>query len=191
MKARNYDQWRGTVLQRDNYMCIDCGTTKNLIAHHIKPQEKFKELRLEIDNGLTLCSQCHAKHHKQSYWENISAASLAGKIGSWANVIIRRANSLAITKGSILSQQDKQNLLARPPVRHWHKAHNYLSIPKNLRFYWPPNLLEAGYSGELEIREGACTLVIPKPSTSNKDIAKDLKLLSQQFEHKAEITERG
>lgn len=64
-----------------------------------------------------------------------------------------------------------------------------IKIPgsKPYRVYWPENLQKDGYTGELEIHEGVCSLVIPKPSASNKDVAKDLKLLSQQFEHKAEM----
>ena len=67
-----------------------------------------------------------------------------------------------------------------------------INIPdsKPFRVYWPENLQKDGYTGELEIHEGVCSLVIPKPGAANKDVAKDLKLLSQQFEHKAEITER-
>ena len=67
-----------------------------------------------------------------------------------------------------------------------------INIPesKPARIYWPENLQKDGYKEELEIHEGVCSLVIPKPGASDKDVAKDLKLLSQQFEHKAEITER-
>lgn len=64
-----------------------------------------------------------------------------------------------------------------------------INIPESKppRVYWPENLQKDNYTGELEIHEGVCSLVIPKPSASNKDVAKDLKLLSQQFEHKADM----
>lgn len=62
-----YRLWREAVFERDNYTCIWCGAksgngkTVVLNADHIKPFSKFPELRLEIDNGRTLCVDCHKK----------------------------------------------------------------------------------------------------------------------------------
>ena len=66
-----------------------------------------------------------------------------------------------------------------------------ISIPEKppIRVYWPENLKGDGYSGELDIREGVCTLVIPKPNAKSKDIAKDLELASKEFKNKAEMEE--
>jgi len=63
-----------------------------------------------------------------------------------------------------------------------------VSIPTKppIRVYWPKNL-QNDYSGELDIREGVCTLVIPKPGAKSKDIAKDLELASKEFKNKAEM----
>lgn len=54
-----YKLWRTAVLERDNYTCIWCGATENLHADHIKPFAYFPELRFAIDNGRTLCIDCH------------------------------------------------------------------------------------------------------------------------------------
>jgi len=59
-----YKEWRNAVFIRDNYKCQHCGTGGNLQAHHIKPFAKFKELRTDINNGLSLCKKCHNKHHR-------------------------------------------------------------------------------------------------------------------------------
>lgn len=58
-----YKQWRKAVYERDNYTCVHCGDNKggNLHADHIKPFAYHPELRFEIDNGRTLCSDCHRK----------------------------------------------------------------------------------------------------------------------------------
>jgi hypothetical protein len=58
-----YKLWRQAVFERDNYTCIWCGDSKggNLEADHIKPFALFPELRLAIDNGRTLCKNCHRK----------------------------------------------------------------------------------------------------------------------------------
>jgi|SRR3990167_895331 len=57
-----YKLWRCSVFERDDYRCVLCnhrGTRLN--ADHIKPFAYFPELRFSIDNGRTLCVDCHKK----------------------------------------------------------------------------------------------------------------------------------
>lgn len=63
--SRKYSQWRVEVFKRDNFTCQDCGDDKggNLNAHHIKHWAKYPELRFNIENGKTLCKECHLKLH--------------------------------------------------------------------------------------------------------------------------------
>ena len=55
-------EWAIKVKKRDK-VCVDCGSSKNLQAHHIYHWAKYPELRLNLDNGKTLCGNCHHKEH--------------------------------------------------------------------------------------------------------------------------------
>ena len=60
-KSVEYQRWRKSVFRRDNYTCQNCGDSKggNLQADHIKPRYWYPELTFSIDNGRTLCKDCH------------------------------------------------------------------------------------------------------------------------------------
>lgn len=55
--------WSKTIKKIDNYTCKNCGSKKNLNAHHIMPKNKFPIFSLDLDNGITLCKRCHGELH--------------------------------------------------------------------------------------------------------------------------------
>ena len=68
-KIRNrieYRLWREAVFARDNYTCQKCKEKGiYLHSHHIQNFAEYPELRLAIDNGITLCKKCHWEFHKK------------------------------------------------------------------------------------------------------------------------------
>lgn len=64
-QSMEYKLWRTAVFERDNYTCIWCGEKSKkgksleIQADHIKPFADYPELRFAIDNGRTLCRDCH------------------------------------------------------------------------------------------------------------------------------------
>jgi hypothetical protein len=60
--SEEYRLWRKAVFTRDKYTCRFCGKIGGkLEADHIKPFSLYPELRFAIDNGRTLCKECHEK----------------------------------------------------------------------------------------------------------------------------------
>lgn len=52
--------WRQSVFKRDGFTCQCCRKRgSRLTAHHIKSFAKHKELRCDVQNGVTLCEGCH------------------------------------------------------------------------------------------------------------------------------------
>lgn len=65
-RSLEYKEWRNSVFRRDSYTCVWCGATGGqLHAHHKKPWASFKDLRYDVDNGITLCKACHKEAHRK------------------------------------------------------------------------------------------------------------------------------
>ena len=61
-----YKLWQNSVFDRDDYLCQRCKEKRisKLVAHHIKNFAQYPELRFVIENGITLCKDCHKLFHK-------------------------------------------------------------------------------------------------------------------------------
>jgi len=59
------NQWKRKVKERDNHTCQKCGSKEFLQVHHINNFKDFEEQRTDINNGITLCQECHKAIHKQ------------------------------------------------------------------------------------------------------------------------------
>lgn len=54
-------QWGLDVKTRDSFKCQNCGSEKDLQAHHIVKWKSDENLRFDLDNGITLCRSCHSR----------------------------------------------------------------------------------------------------------------------------------
>ena len=68
-KCRNsfeYKIWDNAVFARDNFTCQKYGTRGgDLHAHHILNFSSYPDLRLDINNGITLSKKAHKEFHKK------------------------------------------------------------------------------------------------------------------------------
>ena len=66
MSDGDFSVWSKMVKERDNYTCQICGDNKGgkLNSHHINAWNAFPEQRFDLDNGVTLCVDCHKEFHK-------------------------------------------------------------------------------------------------------------------------------
>ena len=66
-KTSEYSEWRLKVYSRDNFTCVKCGKkrdSKTMInAHHLESFKTNVEKRYDVNNGVTLCEQCHINFH--------------------------------------------------------------------------------------------------------------------------------
>lgn len=61
----DYKLWRKACFERDNFTCQKTGVSGGeLEVHHINNFSDFPELRLAIDNGITLSKKSHREFHK-------------------------------------------------------------------------------------------------------------------------------
>lgn len=60
-----YTNFVKTVMARDNYTCQCCGkrSTKKMVAHHLNGYNWCIEERVNPNNGITLCENCHMNYH--------------------------------------------------------------------------------------------------------------------------------
>ena len=62
--TRGYKLWRNKVVRRDDCMCQICGNTSSTLeVHHLLSHSRYKHNRRDLNNGITLCIDCHQEFH--------------------------------------------------------------------------------------------------------------------------------
>lgn len=65
-------KWRNKIYERDDYTCQVCRNRGGkLNAHHLNSWDTHHEERFDLNNGITLCEDCHKDFHvKYGYGNN-------------------------------------------------------------------------------------------------------------------------
>lgn len=67
-KSKRYNLWRDSIYSRDNYTCVCCHKRGvPICAHHINSFARFQDMRYDLDNGVTLCENCHSPYSENGF----------------------------------------------------------------------------------------------------------------------------
>ena len=80
MSTTEYKEWRWNIFKRDNFTCQICGIKGGkLRANHIKRFKDYPELRIDINNGITICEGCDLLLvlNREREWESYFNFNLA------------------------------------------------------------------------------------------------------------------
>lgn len=90
-KEKEYEEWRNSILKRDNHICQLCGANENeriLHVHHIIKYSEDETLRTDENNGITLCNICHQQiFNKEKEYEQIFIEILKNPIWKRKEII--------------------------------------------------------------------------------------------------------
>ena len=80
-----YKRWRFDVFEQDDFTCQMCWDARggNLVAHHLLPFSHYPYARHDLNNGITLCRDCHHAWHYTGFSDNELAARREGRTDPW------------------------------------------------------------------------------------------------------------
>jgi hypothetical protein len=58
-------------LSRDNHTCVTCGNKGDLDVHHITNREEMPDGGYVVENGISLCPDCHKKAEDVYFYRDI------------------------------------------------------------------------------------------------------------------------
>jgi hypothetical protein len=72
--------WKKAVVIRDGFNCQICATELVLCVHHIEAYSVKPDLAADVDNGITLCYDCHRNLHTK-YGIQVGRVNLLKELG--------------------------------------------------------------------------------------------------------------
>lgn len=144
MKSQQREIFRQQVFERDNHKCVNCGD-KAVDAHHILERRLFDRGGYHVDNGASLCSQCHLLAEKT----DLSVEDLREKCkilkpflpehlyqdniyDKWGNIILHNGSR---TKGELFYDESVQKILKDKLDLFT----NYTKYPRTYHLPWSEN----------------------------------------------------
>ena len=86
------EKFRNAVFSRDDFKCKICGYSGKLDAHHISSRNCFHNGGYVVENGITLCENCHmsaerleAGFHPTDLYNMIGSSTVKSAIADMDN----------------------------------------------------------------------------------------------------------
>jgi hypothetical protein len=149
MKLLTRCEFRETVFTRDQYKCVVCGK-EALDAHHIMERRLWSDGGYYLDNGVSLCEQCHIRAEmtvitceQLRHLAGIKKVILPPHLyddniyDKWGNIIL--SDSVRV-KGELFHDESVQKILKQGNVlsnfREWVK------YPRTYHLPWSDNITD-------------------------------------------------
>lgn len=91
----DYRMWRKQVFERDRFTCQCCGKNGGtyLQSHHLYNWRDYPDKRYDVENGMTLCKECHLKFHSVYGKKNNTPEQMQSFIKNYDKNVCRTATN--------------------------------------------------------------------------------------------------
>lgn len=94
-KDGEWAKLRNACFNRDKYTCQECNKKGRLHAHHVLPFYAVPEAFSDIDNLMTLCTDCHLSIGHNGVWKTFNVDLVSPYLMEKYNLHAERLNDLA------------------------------------------------------------------------------------------------
>ena len=146
------------VMARDNYTCQCCNKPLNHdgVVHHLNGWDNFKEQRYDVQNGITLCENCHKNFHSKYGYGNNTKEQFEEWYGE-AVELVKYEGKLTTARQIYCIEEDKVYNGALEIEKLWnitnsniyavcnHKRNYKKGIIKGKHLLWLDEAIKKGY----------------------------------------------
>lgn len=143
------DQFRIGVFERDGHRCVICHAPAQ-DAHHLLERRLFPDGGYHLDNGASLCSECHIGAEKTNITpDQLREAAGIGKVylpphfyrdqvyDKWGNIIISGGRILA---GELFHDESVQKILRAAGLDVLDRVVSWVKYPRTHHLPWSPGI---------------------------------------------------
>lgn len=139
------DQFRTSVLERDRSNCVVCGQAGQ-DAHHVVERRLWSDGGYYLNNGATVCGECHLKAEQtviscEDLWTAIGCKRFTPpdwyddcRYDKWGNIVLANGSRL---KGPLFNDESVQKIL---PTAIKQLFLPYVKYPRTSHLPWSPGM---------------------------------------------------
>lgn len=88
-ETKEYYHWRKNVLNKSGHKCDCCKSKNNLVVHHLNSYDWFVEGRTDVNNGVTLCENCHTRGEYAFHKSYGAGNNTVEQYNEWLETIVK------------------------------------------------------------------------------------------------------